>query len=96
MKTPAYSVAAGHPIVLAIGLLIALLVAWRLFRADLALSRSRRIASSIFAWLALVVAVMAAAEVELIRPADRMTVVVASDRSRSRYGAPHARFPQCG
>lgn len=79
----AYSLAAGHPIVLAIGLLVALLIAIRLFRADLALSRSRRIVSSVLAWLALLVAVLAAAEVELIRPADRMTVVVASDRSRS-------------
>jgi len=83
VKAPAYSVAAGHPIVLAIGLVIALVVAWRLYRADLALPRSRRIASSILAWLALIAAVLAAAEVELIRPADRMTVVVASDRSRS-------------
>jgi Ca-activated chloride channel family protein len=83
VKSPAYSVAAGHPIVLAIGIVVALLVAWRLYRSDLALSRSRRIASSVLAWLALIVAVLAAAEVELIRPADRMTVVVASDRSRS-------------
>lgn len=78
-----YSIAAGHPIVLAIGLTVALLIAIQLWRKDLALSRSRRIAASILAWLALVVAVLAAAEVELIRPADRMTVVVASDRSRS-------------
>lgn len=85
-----YSIAAGHPIVLAIGLLAALLVAIQLWRADLALSRSRRIASSILAWLALLVAVLAAAEVELIRPADRMTVVVASDRSRSIDLVPNA------
>jgi len=90
VKTPAYSLAAGHPIVLAIGVAVALLVAWRLYRADLALSRSRRIASSILAWLALIAAVLAAAEVELIRPADRMTVVVAADRSRSIDLVPNA------
>ncbi|MBI2389803.1 MAG: VWA domain-containing protein [Deltaproteobacteria bacterium] len=90
MKAPSYSIAAGHPIVLAIGLLVALVVAFRLLRTDLALSRSRRIASSLLAWLALLCAVLAAAEVELVRPADRMTVVVAADRSRSIDLVPEA------
>lgn len=83
MKLAHYSLAAGHPAVLVVGALVAIVVLWRLIVADVALSRSRRVLSSIFAFLALVVAVLAAGEVELIRPADRMTVVVAADRSRS-------------
>lgn len=90
MKAPSYALAAGHPIVLAIGLLLALLVALRLWRADLALTRSRRVASSTLAWLSLLCAVLAAAEVELVRPADRMAVVVVADRSRSIELVPNA------
>lgn len=90
MKAPTYALAAGHPVVLAIGLVLALLVAMRLWRADLALTRSRRVASSVLAWLALLCAVLAAAEVELVRPADRMTVVVVADRSRSIDLVPNA------
>ncbi|MGZ5967026.1 MAG: VWA domain-containing protein [Polyangiales bacterium] len=83
VKLTQYSLAAGHPAVLAVGALVAAIVLWRLIRADVALSRPRRVLSSIFAFLALIAAVLAAGEVELIRPADRMTVVVAADRSRS-------------
>jgi len=90
VKAPSYAFAAGHPIVLAIGVFLALLIAIRLWRADLALTRSRRIASSVLAWLALLCAVLAAAEVELVRPADRMTVVVVADRSRSIDLVPNA------
>ena len=78
-----WSLHAGHPWVLVVGLLVALVVAWRLLVTDVTLSKPRKIAASILGWLALVVAVLAAAETELVRPADRMTVIVAADRSRS-------------
>ena len=74
---------AGHPWVLVAGALVLVLVGVRLFRTDIALSRGRRALARIFALLALLVAILAAAEVELVRPADRMAVVVAADRSRS-------------
>lgn len=83
MKLSQYSLAAGHPALLVVGALVLLVVLWRLVRADVALSRGRRIVASTFALLALVCALLAAAEVELVRPADRMSVVVAGDRSRS-------------
>lgn len=83
MKLPSVSLATGHPIVLAVGLFVALVIAVRLVRADVSLPRGRRIVASTFALLALVAAVLAAAEIELVRPADRMAVVVAADRSRS-------------
>lgn len=78
-----YGVVAQHPIVLAALALLAILVAVRLARADVSLGRARRVAASALALLALLCAALAAGEVELVRPADRMSVVVAVDRSRS-------------
>lgn len=78
-----FGLVAQHPIVLAILGVVAVLVAIRLARADVALGRGRRVVSSLLAWLALLLAALAAGEVELVRPADRMSVVVAIDRSRS-------------
>ncbi len=80
----------GHPVVLGVGLALAFLVLIRLFSADPGLPRSRRIVASFLAWLALICAVLAAAEVELVRPADRMAVVIAADRSRSIELVPNA------
>ncbi|MEO7094314.1 MAG: hypothetical protein ABI175_13750, partial [Polyangiales bacterium] len=82
-KLSQYALHAGHPWVLVVGAILAIVVAVRLWSTDIALSRPRRVAATILAWLALVAAVLAAAEVELVRPADRMAVVVAVDRSRS-------------
>jgi len=78
-----YALHAGHPWVLVAGAIVLALVIWRLLRTDIALTRPRRIAASILGVLALICAILAAAEVELVRPADRMAVVVAVDRSRS-------------
>ncbi len=78
-----YSFHVSHLWVLVLGGVVALLVLVRLFTTEIALSRPRKIAASILGWLALILAVLAASELELVRPADRMAVVVAADRSRS-------------
>jgi uncharacterized membrane protein len=78
-----YGLVAQHPIALAILGVLAVVVIVRLWRADVSLGRARRVAASLCAVIALLCAVLAAGEVELVRPADRMSVVVALDRSRS-------------
>jgi len=83
VKPAAYALHAGHPFALAALTVVAVLVAVRLVRADVALSRGRRLAASVLAWLALACAILAAGDVEVVRPADRMNVVVLVDVSRS-------------
>lgn len=83
MKPAAYALHAGHPFALVALGALGLVVLYRLVRADVALSKGRRVAASVLAWLALACAALAAGDVEIVRPADRMNVVVLVDVSRS-------------
>jgi uncharacterized membrane protein len=85
-----WSLRVGHPVVLAIGLAAIAFVVWRTRRATLQLSPWRSRFALFFGTLAAICALVAASEIELVRPADRMSVVVVLDTSRSIERVPGA------
>ncbi len=80
----------GWPLVLVPGTLVLLFAQVRLESLPASLGETRRATVRTLAFLALFTGVLAAADTELGRPRDGLTVVIAEDRSRSMDLVPNA------